>query len=84
MYLPRRCNTNETQYRAAAQNLISLGLRDLGYQYVNLYAQLTFFHCKSDNLHQSPAAIAGGKGKHAMRQAALPGIPPQFRREFLR
>ncbi|KJA23230.1 carbohydrate-binding module family 35 protein [Hypholoma sublateritium FD-334 SS-4] len=30
------CNTNETQYRAAAQSLISLGLRDLGYQYVNL------------------------------------------------
>ncbi|TFK33044.1 glycoside hydrolase family 27 protein [Crucibulum laeve] len=30
------CTTTETQYRAAAQSLISLGLSTLGYKYVNL------------------------------------------------
>ncbi|KAL0959823.1 hypothetical protein HGRIS_011502 [Hohenbuehelia grisea] len=30
------CTTTEAQYRAAAQSLIDLGLKGLGYQYVNL------------------------------------------------
>ncbi|KAF8955947.1 glycoside hydrolase superfamily [Flammula alnicola] len=30
------CTTTESQYRAAAQSLVSLGLKDLGYKYVNL------------------------------------------------
>ncbi len=31
-----RCDTAETQYKSAAQSLIDLGLRDLGYEYLNL------------------------------------------------
>lgn len=36
----RRCSTTEQDYRAAAQNLVNLGLATLGYQYVNLYVRL--------------------------------------------
>lgn len=35
-HLHLRCTTTETQYKAAAQSLISLGLSTLGYNYVNL------------------------------------------------
>ncbi|KAF4577242.1 hypothetical protein EYR36_005229 [Pleurotus pulmonarius] len=30
------CDTTETQYKSAAQSLVDLGLRDLGYEYLNL------------------------------------------------
>ena len=36
-----RCNTNEDQYRTAAQALVDSGLRDLGYKYFNLCVRIS-------------------------------------------